>query len=615
MAKNPLFEPFVLKEKEYKSDRAPGIDKRLHPWFESSSPEGRSKYAPESKTISTKARINMGIWNAFVDYLAVLGLKGDSEKVALGKNNHLYMAEIELPDGTRQLATFNTDTKIVEAGNAIPNGSGDWRFVPYDLTKASDECGRVIYLALFPELLKDEEAEETFKVLSDLYIKDDIENATAGNAACRLSDNFFRRIESDVFSVKLTASGNVREVKRAKIKTGAYVPEEIIGGHFKVFATKEDSALPEDKKMTIKEAREFYGKFNESRQWTPKELALKKALEAEVPDEEILTPEAKDMLDYIVGSTGFKNPIRNFMLRGMTGLGKSHICAQIARALDTVLVRVNCNPHMETNDFLSKFVPDTGAMDYDVFEVVDYPTLDEINYDPVTAYKKLTGIYNEKATPQMAFEAYINAQRAEAVRQVVKTESGMPRFKLVKSDFVLALEKGYVVEIEEPSIILNSGVLGGLNEYNRPGSIVPMPDGTYIVRSDKAIVIYTDNVCYEGCRPINQAVNRRTFEAIDMYTMDKEDVLERVKLMSGFEDDETLELMYQVWDSIQQYCQTNSITSGSCSVVELSNWAEGVRIKGLKKLRDVCLGTVVRKATPIPSEQEDIIAACVDARL
>ena len=78
----------------------------------------------------------------------------------------------------------------------------------------------------------------------------------------------------------------------------------------------------------------------------------------------------------------------------------------------------------------------------------------------------LTGIEDDNATCDMCLKAYADAA-------VARDGNGSARFKHVESNFVKALTRGYIVEIQEISRIKDAGVLVGLNEYDRPGAIIP----------------------------------------------------------------------------------------------------------------------------------------------
>ena len=143
---------------------------------------------------------------------------------------------------------------------------------------------------------------------------------------------------------------------------------------------------------------------------------------------------------------------------------------------------MTCFPTMETQHFKSDFVPDTA-----VSNSHSLPPFAEIANDPETAYYKLTGEEKENATPDMCLTAY-----AAAVNQGGNT----PRFRHVESNFIKALANGYICEVQEASRIKDAGVLVGLNEYDRPGSVIPLVDGSDVRRAPDALVVYTDNV---GC--------------------------------------------------------------------------------------------------------------------
>lgn len=611
MAKCKIFEPSVSWNKDFVTDTAPGIDKKLWKWHRNAAVAGSSKYASVGSASKTMATINTGIWNAFVDYLAALGKKGDHSSVAIGKNAVLYMAETSLPDGSRQIATYNTTTKAVEAATVTTSG----RYLPYDLSKASQECGRVIFLALFPELLRDEEAEEAFNIIADLFVKDDIENDVAGNAMSKLSDNFYRRIENSTFEIKIPTSGNVRMIPSAKIKTGAYAPDSVLGGEFKIFNNDGSTSVSVPKAgITVKEAIERFKDFMAGRIYTAEEEEFLKQTDREVPDDTPVPLEVLELATLIVNSSKDRKPVRNATMRGETGYGKSYNCKILSKILRMVYIVQPTSPTMETSDFLSKFVPD-AKINNTGLEGIEFPSLEEVMYDTATAFKKITGIYNEDVTPEECYKALVQAQVDSEIknREESSGENSAPSFKHVCAPYAKALGKGYLCEIQESKIIKDSAVMAGLNPYNEPGSIILLADGTYMKRDANAVVIITDNVGYEGLRPSNQSVIRRNFYICDCYQMSKEEVIARVKKMSEFDDDEVLEFMYKVWEFVREFCSKNGITDGSTSIEELSNWAQAYRLLGASSLRRTCITTVISKATEVLEEQEAITSSVLDA--
>ena len=186
----------------------------------------------------------------------------------------------------------------------------------------------------------------------------------------------------------------------------------------------------------------------------------------------------------------------------------------------------------------------------------------------------LTGIEDDNATCDMCLKAYADAA-------VARAGNGSARFKHVESNFVKALTRGYIVEIQEISRIKDAGVLVGLNEYDRPGAIIPLVDGSFKRRHPDAMVVYTDNVGYASCRAIDPSVLRRMSIIIDSYDMPRADVIARVLYNTDFPDSSMLDQMYDVWSAIQEYCQEHDISDGTVSVTELEMWALAVKVDNM----------------------------------
>ena len=262
-----------------------------------------------------------------------------------------------------------------------------------------------------------------------------------------------------------------------------------------------------------------------------------------------------------VGSRAAKRPMVNFMWRGVTAYGKSTGVEILACILHMPLLRVTCHSNMETQDFLSDFVPNTDT----------------------------TGA--EKGSGEV------------------------PRFKHVESNYVKALEHGYIVEVQEISRIKDSGVLVGLNEYDRAGAIIPLVDGSHARRHANALVIYTDNVGYNSCRPIDPSVIRRMAFIIDSYDLPKEKALARLELNTDVHNQQILEKCYNVWEKIREFCYDKGITNGSISQSELEMWVMAVKIDDYSNYRQNCIECVISKATNDMEEQEEILSSVVDLYL
>lgn len=302
-----------------------------------------------------------------------------------------------------------------------------------------------------------------------------------------------------------------------------------------------------------------------------------------------------------------KEPFRNFLWRGETGFGKSTGAGLYAAVRGLPLMRLTCSPTMERQDFLASFVPNESGS---TLKAPELPSWDFIVADSESSYTMVTGEEKDGATPQDVLDAY-----ADACKNAAATSSGHNLFKLVESDFITALQYGFVVEVQELSAIRDPGVMLSINEYDRPGAIIPLIDGRKVRRHDRSVVIATDNPGYEGTNPINQAVLRRFAMVFDSWDLPEADALKRVVYNTGFSDNILLKKMYKVWNEIRTHCQKKEYTEGDTSIIGLENWAKVIETTGLTSpayLRSTCICCVVAKATARPEEQDDIITAILD---
>lgn len=85
-------------------------------------------------------------------------------------------------------------------------------------------------------------------------------------------------------------------------------------------------------------------------------------------------------------------------------------------------------------------------------------------------------------------------------RRAENEQSNGQTYTYVETDFIKALKYGYVIEIQEPTTIMQPGVLVGLNSMLEQTGSITLPTGEIINRHPDAVVVVTTNVTYEGCR-------------------------------------------------------------------------------------------------------------------
>lgn len=150
-----------------------------------------------------------------------------------------------------------------------------------------------------------------------------------------------------------------------------------------------------------------------------------------------------------------------------------------------------------------------GGINYEnVKKLMHLPDLDDMDYDAAGVYKALTGTEKESATSQecmaIVLDKVTEKVKALSKRSQPTSEKGQS-FSYIETDFIKALKNGYVVEIQEPTTIMQPGVLVGLNSLLEQEGSITLPTGEIIQRHPDAVVVVTTNVSYEGCRGMNRA--------------------------------------------------------------------------------------------------------------
>lgn len=89
-----------------------------------------------------------------------------------------------------------------------------------------------------------------------------------------------------------------------------------------------------------------------------------------------------------------------------------------------------------------------------------------------------------------------------------KIDSTGVEYKYYPSEIIRAYENGWLLEIQEPTVIRDAAVLMALNSALEPDGSINLP--TRIVhRHPDFIAVITTNRGYNGCRPLNEALRDR----------------------------------------------------------------------------------------------------------
>lgn len=493
--------------------------------------------------------------------------------------------------------------------------------------------GAAVMMAIFPVLMKDDEFRENFEAYQDEMNGGYADMDKATEYMALMCDNAYRRIKDDScgahVKVNVDKAGNLMRVSQAHLDSGSFSPTSVIAGEFTIFA--QTGPAPIYSASSSIDHADFVGQYvMNKRMFTPQETALVPQL----PEWYIIPNEVVDICKHAKATTGRSMQMRNFLLRGPAGTGKTMGAKAIAAGLGLPYMKYTCSANTEIFDFVGMIFPDSenastgnaqldaerealmqmGGINYaNVSKLMKLPDLDDMDYDPAGVYMALTGVENAAATSQDCMSIVLD-RVTDKVRELSKTienpNSSGQTYRYVETDFIKALKHGYVIEIQEPSTIVQPGVLVGLNSLLEQSGSITLPTGEVIQRHPDAVVVVTTNISYEGCRGMNQSVLDRMSLVRDVELPTPEIMTQRAMSVTGATDEYEVSKMVQVVNDLAEYCRKNSITDGSYGMRSLIDWIISAEITG--DVYESAKYTIISKATADELDREALISAVLE---
>ena len=529
-----------------------------------------------------------------------------------------HLVVFDAASGSALASVYDKNTELIEQYVAHP----------------SQRDGAAIFFALMPFLMSDAEFDETFQEYYDQFIAGYPDMAKATESMAILCDNAYRRIKDDTcpahINITVDKSGNLMRVSQGQLDSGSFVPTSVTAGEFTIFAKTGPAVIK--KAGVVVEHTDFVGKYP----LTPGRTlsALELSLIPKLPEWYIIPPEVVDICKHAQKTTGRPMQMRNFLLRGPAGTGKTMGAKAIAAGLGLPYMKYTCSANTEIFDFTGMIFPETdavstgsseldrereilksmGGISYaNVAKLLRLPDLDDMDYDPAGVYQALTGVENLAATVQDCMSVVLEkvTEKVQALsKRAENRQSSGQNYTYVETDFVKALKHGYLVEVQEPSTIIQPGVLVGLNSLLEQKGSITLPTGEIIRRHPDTVVIVTTNVSYEGCRQMNQSVVDRMSLVKDIELPEPEVMVQRAMAVTGCADEYLVSQMVQVVNDMADYCRKNSITDGACGMRSLIDWVISAEISGDPYLS--AKYTVISKATADEEDREALITTILD---
>lgn len=171
-------------------------------------------------------------------------------------------------------------------------------------------------------------------------------------------------------------------------------------------------------------------------------------------------------------------------------------------------------------------------------------------------------------------------------------------YKYYPSEIVQAYENGWLLEIQEPTVIRDAAVLMSLNSALEPGGSINLP--TRIVhRHPDFIAVITTNRGYNGCRPLNEALRDRVQHSEKMDLPAIEVMMERAAANTGCTDEGLLLTFARVIGLLDQTAKANAI-KGVAGMRSYFFWVDAV-LQGSETV-DALYYKVIYKITTDPDE-------------
>lgn len=131
-------------------------------------------------------------------------------------------------------------------------------------------------------------------------------------------------------------------------------------------------------------------------------------------------------------------------------------------------------------------------------------------------------------------------------------------YQFYPSEIVRAYENGWLLEIQEPTVIRDAAVLMALNSALEPDGSINLPTRT-IHRHPDFMAVITTNRGYNGCRPLNEALRDRIQHAEKMDLPPKEVMMERAAAKTGYLDKTILSFLSDTIIILDETAKANAI--------------------------------------------------------
>lgn len=262
--------------------------------------------------------------------------------------------------------------------------------------------------------------------------------------------------------------------------------------------------------------------------------------------------------------------IANILLEGDAGSGKTQLAKALSANFRLPYTKVTCFADMDKSDILGAILP-----------VISSDRMKQLETADQAALRALYESDGFRSSTEILMEALgITQEMASAkMKQLLKlaannAQDGAVEYRFYASEIVRAFQKGYLLEIQEPNVIRDAGVLMALNSALEPSGSLNLPM-EIVHRHPDFIAVITANRSYAGSRPLNEALRDRVQHTEKMDLPTKEIMMERAMAKTGYRNDEMLDVLARVIILLDKTARANAI-KGVAGMRSYFYWVDAV---------------------------------------
>ncbi|MBJ7246189.1 AAA family ATPase [Enterococcus faecium] len=240
--------------------------------------------------------------------------------------------------------------------------------------------------------------------------------------------------------------------------------------------------------------------------------------------------------------------ISNVLLEGDAGSGKTQLAKALSADLQLPYTKVTCFADMDKSDVFGALLPvvySNKEQDQELLEAI---------YQTDTLEAVLTLIQNHYGIDPFSAKEKL----AELVQRIEADYPDAIHYSYYPSEIVRAIEKGYLLEIQEPTVIRDASVLVALNSALEPNGMLNLPTGI-IRRHPDCVIVITTNRNYQGNRPLNESLRDRMQHAEKMDLPALEVMAERAMAKTMIQKQELLLKMAEIIRLLDETAKANAI--------------------------------------------------------